>query len=68
MEENSALPESIVLTGESELIIAAANVDFPFLASPQRFIGASEEDEGRWILLLGQWLHQGGGCYRRLAP
>lgn len=41
MEENSSLPESIVLTG------------------------AAEEDEVRWLLLLGQWLHQGGGCYRR---
>jgi len=40
-EENSSLPESIILTG------------------------AEEEGDSRWLLLLGQWLHQGGGCYRR---
>jgi len=40
-EENSSLPESIILTG------------------------AEGEGDSRWLLLLGQWLHQGGGCYRR---
>ena len=64
MEENSNYPEAIILSGESKNLKCLKMVINIFYVSLAQLRSGPTVDE-RWILLLGQWLHQGGSYYRR---